>query len=98
MTVSVPTEAILRLYFADRERAGGLGHLLFPSPVLRSEALIVDFRKTLDAVAMRAGWERGEIRSKMFRHRESSCGPHLAVMEGGGGRADLALTLPGCGS
>ena len=74
-------EAILRLYFADREREGGLRHLLFPSPVLRSEALIVDFRKTLDAVAMRAGWNKGEIRSKMFRH--TYCSARLQTLDGG---------------
>ena len=74
-------EAILRLYFADREREGGLGRLLFPSPVLRSEALIVDFRKALDAVAMRAGWNKGEIRSKMFRH--TYCSARLQTLDGG---------------
>jgi integrase len=74
-------EAILRLYFADREREGGLGRLLFPSPVLRSEALITDFRKALDAVAMRAGWNKGEIRSKMFRH--TYCSARLQTLDGG---------------
>ena len=67
-------ETILRAYFADKERGGGLGRLLFPSPVLSSEALITDCRKALDAVAMRAGWNKGEIRSKMFRHTYCSPG------------------------
>ena len=62
-------EAVLRAYFADKEREGGLGRLLFPSPVLRSESLITDFRKALDEVAGRCRWEKGEIRSKMFRTR-----------------------------
>ena len=65
-------EAILRAYFADREREGGLGHLLLPSPVSDPESLITDFRKALDAVAGRCGWEKGEIRSKMFRHTYTS--------------------------
>jgi integrase len=30
--------------------------------------VITDFRKALDAVAVRAGWKAGEVRSKMFRH------------------------------
>jgi len=61
-------EAVLRRYFAERERRGALGCLLFPSPVLSSESLITDFRKALDAAAGRCAWEKGEIRSKMFRH------------------------------
>ena len=63
-------EAILREYFADKEREGALDRLLFPSP--RSDSLITDFRKALDAVAGRCGWEKGEIRSKMFRHTYTS--------------------------
>ena len=74
-------EAILRSYFANREREGGLGRLLFPSPVSRSESLITDFRKSLDAVAIRAGWEKGEIRSKMFRH--TYCSARLQTLDGG---------------
>ena len=74
-------EAILRVYFADKERDGGLGRLLFPSPVSRSEALITDFRKALDVVAGRCGWEKGEIRSKMFRH--TYCSARLQTLDGG---------------
>ena len=74
-------EAILRVYFADKEREGGLGCLLLPSPLSRSEALITDFRKALDAVAMRAGWNKGEIRSKMFRH--TYCSARLQTLDGG---------------
>ena len=65
-------EAILREYFADKEREGALGRLLFPSPVSRSESIITDFRKSLDAVASRCGWGKGEIRSKMFRYTYTS--------------------------
>ena len=74
-------EEILRAYFADKERHGGLGRLLFPSPVMGSESLITDFRKALDAVAGRCGWEKGEIRSKMFRH--TYCSARLQTLDGG---------------
>ncbi len=74
-------EAVLRVYFADKEREGGLGRLLFPSPVSGSESLITDFRKALDSVAMRAGWNKGEIRSKMFRH--TYCSARLQTLDGG---------------
>ena len=74
-------ESVLRAYFADKERDGGLGRLLFPSPVSHSESLITDFRKALDVVAGRAGWERGEIRSKMFRH--TYCSARLQTLDGG---------------
>jgi integrase len=74
-------EDILRLYFADGERAGGLSRLLLPSPALPSDSLITDFRKALDAVAMRAGWNKGEIRSKMFRH--TYCSARLQTLDGG---------------
>jgi hypothetical protein len=30
--------------------------------------MVTDFHKLLDAVAARAGWGDGDIRSKMFRH------------------------------
>ena len=65
-------EAILRTYFAEKERGGGLECLLFPSPVSPSETPIRDFRKALDGVAARCGFKKGEIRSKMFRHTYTS--------------------------
>jgi len=49
--------------------------------VSRSESLITDFRKALDVVAMRAGWSKGEIRSKMFRH--TYCSARLQTLDGG---------------
>ena len=30
--------------------------------------MLTDWRKGLDAVAVRAGWKAGEVRSKQFRH------------------------------
>ena len=74
-------EAILREYFADKEREGALDRLLFPSPVSRSESLITDFRKALDVVANRCGWQKGEIRSKMFRH--TYCSARLQTLDQG---------------
>lgn len=44
------------------------GELLFPSMATGAEAMLTDTRKLLDHVAARAGWTRGEIRTRMFRH------------------------------
>ncbi len=60
-------KAILRAYFPVREQAGE-GTLLFPSFRTGKEAMVNDFRKLLDAIAERAGWRAGEIRTKAFRH------------------------------
>ncbi|CAN5780371.1 hypothetical protein BH20GEM1_BH20GEM1_17290 [soil metagenome] len=43
--------------------------------------MIRDFRKALDAVALTAGWEAGEIRTKQFRH--SYCAARLQTLDGG---------------
>jgi integrase len=60
-------EEILRPYvFGTRLTRGGT--LLFPSFESGKEGMLQDLRKLLDRVAVRAGWKRGEIRSKMFRH------------------------------
>ncbi|MEX1187503.1 MAG: tyrosine-type recombinase/integrase [Gemmatimonadaceae bacterium] len=74
-------EAILRDYLKSSARVGGL---LFPSPKLGSDgrpAMLTDFRKVLDAVAERAGWKRGEIRSKRFRH--TYCSARLQTIDNG---------------
>jgi integrase len=55
--------------------------LLFPSYRTGEEAMLTDFRKLLDAVAVRAGWKPGEIRSKMFRH--TYCAARLQTLDGG---------------
>jgi integrase len=34
--------------------------------------MLSDWRGTLDRVASRAGWKRGEVRSKVFRHTYTS--------------------------
>jgi integrase len=67
--------AILRPY------AGHGGNLLFPSYISGREAMLSDWRGTLDRVAERAGWKRGEIRSKMFRH--TYCSARLQTLDGG---------------
>jgi integrase len=68
-------EEILRAYVFGGD--GPPGELLFPShrtprkekPDDRpAEAMLADVRKTLDAIARRAGWKEGEIRTKAFRH------------------------------
>jgi integrase len=56
--------AALERYPADHPPS----RLLFPSYRTGEEAMLADFRKLLDAVAVRSGWKPGEIRSKMFRH------------------------------
>jgi integrase len=71
-------EEILRPHvFGDRPPA----RLLFPSFRTGQEAMLTDFRKLLDAVAMRAGWKPGEIRSKVFRHTFTAAA--LQLLDGG---------------
>ena len=58
---------ILRAYvFGPRLERGG--RLLFPSFAEGCESMLVDIRKLIDRVAMRAGWKQGEIRCRIFRH------------------------------
>jgi integrase len=61
--------AALERYLAEHPP----GRLLFPSYRTGEEAMLTDFRKLLDAVAVRAGWKPGEIRSKMFRTVRRVC-------------------------
>jgi integrase len=72
-------EQILRPYVFAADRPPS--RLLFPSYGAGQEAMITDFRKLLDAVAVRAGWKPGEIRSKMFRH--SYCAARLQTLDQG---------------
>lgn len=55
---------VLRDHLFGREEASE--GLLFGSE--RSEGMVRDVRKAIDVVAARAGWEPGEIRTRMFRH------------------------------
>lgn len=66
---------ILQAYVFAGESPMAAG-LLFPShrapkreeKDAPTQAMLTDFRKPLDAIAERAGWKPGEIRSKQFRH------------------------------
>ncbi len=68
---------ILERYVAEHPPS----RLLFPSFRTGEEAMLTDFRKPLDAVAMRAGWNEGDIRSKMFRH--TYCATRLQTLDSG---------------
>jgi hypothetical protein len=43
--------------------------------------MVTDWRKTLDRLAERAGWAKGEVRTKAFRHTD--CAARLQTLEGG---------------
>ena len=72
-------ETILRDYLRGPHRP--TGELLFPSLVTSREGMLTDSRKLLDHVGARAGWKRGEIRSKMFRHTYAAT--RLQTLDGG---------------
>ena len=67
---------ILEAYRRSYQRLGGL---LFPSP--RTGRMITDIRKQMDKVAMTAGWQPGEIRTKIFRH--TYCAARLQTLDQG---------------
>src|SRR6266852_6137748 len=68
---------VLECHLAERPP----GRLLFPNYHTGEEGLVTDWRKALDAVAVRAGWRPGEIRSKVFRH--TYCAARLQTVEQG---------------
>jgi integrase len=70
-------ETILEEYL-DSVRGTAPG-LLFPSE--QTGEMITDFRKPLDTVGERAGWERGRIRTKIFRH--TFCATRLQTLDRG---------------
>lgn len=76
-------ERILRAYLAGPNKP--TGELLFPSLHRRvrgeQEMMLTDVRGALDAVAEIAGWQHGEIRSKMFRH--TYCAARLQTLDRG---------------
>ncbi len=60
-------EEVLRVHtFGPRLERGG--RLLFSSFATGAEAMLVDVRKLVDRVAMRAGWKAGELGTRVFRH------------------------------
>ena len=71
---------ILRPYvFGPRLERGG--RLLFPAFVDGREQMLTDVRKPLDRLAERAGWARGEIRTRLFRH--TYCAARLQTLDAG---------------
>jgi integrase len=68
---------ILEQYLAARPPS----RLLFPSYRTGHEAMVTDCHKLLDAIATRAGWSAGDIRSKMFRH--TYCAARLQTVDQG---------------
>ena len=68
---------ILEGYLTERPPS----QLLFPSYRTGEEAMVTDFHKLLDAVAVWAGWKAGEIRSKRFRH--TYCAARLQTLDQG---------------
>jgi integrase len=71
-------EEILRPYVFSATAPRGEG-LLFPSD--RGGGMIWDLRKALDAIARSAGWEAGEIRTRVFRH--TYCATRLQTLDRG---------------
>jgi integrase len=72
-------EAILRDHVFGRP--GPLGTLLFPSTQKDAERPVTDVRKSLDAIGELAGFDRGEIRTKVFRH--TYCAARLQTLDNG---------------
>lgn len=71
-------EEILREYLAGAEASRKTG-LLFPS--VRTGQRIRDIRKALDAIAVRVGWNPGDIRPYAFRH--TYCAARLQTLDKG---------------
>ncbi len=78
---SVPLWAQLRVILERHLAERPPSRLLFPSYRTGAEAMVTDFHKLLDAVAVRAGWKPGEVRSKMFRH--TYCAARLQTLDQG---------------
>lgn len=73
-------EEILRAWvFGPRLDMGG--SLLFPSFASGEERILQETRRLLDQVAGRAGWKRGEIRHRIFRH--TYCAARLQPLDRG---------------
>ena len=49
------------------------GRLLFPSFVKGQEAVLVDVRKLVDRIAIRAGWKAGELTTRVFPPQLDGC-------------------------
>ena len=77
---------ILEAYL--EERSPDSNELLFPSP--RTGGMVSDIRKTLDAIAVRAGWKPGEIRTKLFR--KTYCAARLQTLDNGAPVSEFTVT------
>jgi integrase len=71
---------ILQPYVFGRRLERG-GRLLFPAFVDGEEQMLTDVRKLLDRLAERAGWTRGVIRTRLFRH--TYCAARLQTLDAG---------------
>lgn len=74
-------EEIIREYLVWRATHLPIERLLFPSGGPGKETMVRDLRKALDRIAERAGWNAGEIRTKIFRH--SYCAARLQTLDRG---------------
>jgi integrase len=71
---------VLAPHVTERRRAGASDDdLLFCSA--RTGGMVRDARKGLDAIAVHAGWQAGEIRSRAFRH--TYCAARLQTLDRG---------------
>lgn len=81
-------EGILRAHVFSVDRP--LGSLLFPSSQSSSERVVTDIRKSLDGIAELAGRQRGEIRTKIFRH--TYCTARLQTTDRGAAVAPFTVS------
>jgi integrase len=72
-------EEILRPYVFGQDRPPT--RLLFPARSARGECMVTNFDGSLDQLAARAGWQAGEIRTKIFRH--TYCAARLQTLDHG---------------
>jgi integrase len=73
-------EEILDPYVVERTVSRG-GRLLFPSPESGGEAMLQEIRRLIDRAALRCGWKRRELSSRMFRH--TYCAARLQTLDQG---------------
>lgn len=79
---------VLTAYLESAELDGR--GLLFPSPIGNgAHKPIRDLRKAIDTVAQGAGWKKGEIRTKMFRH--TYCAARLQTLDNGAPVAEYTV-------
>ena len=77
----VPLHPQLRAILQEYEARRPPSRLLFPVFVNGKEQMVRDFRWYLDNIAVRAGWRKGEIRTRVARHSYTAA--RLQTLEGG---------------